>query len=241
MKAVILNSGLGKRMGEHTAGQPKCLLEMGAGETILSRQLRQLLGRGIEKILITTGPHAEKIEAYLSRLYPDLQVEYVYNPRYETTNYISSLLAAKDKLHEEILLLHGDLVFEDGILQKILASPHENAVLVNRTVELPAKDFKGRLQGGLVKEIGVHLFDERCAFLVPLYKLSREGMRAWLAEMEKYEKAGNLAVYAEDALNGLLKKDFSLHPVYFEQEFCMEIDTPEDLERARRSLARLRN
>ena len=236
MKAVILNSGMGKRMGEHTATRPKCLLEIGGGDTILSRQVRQLLSVGIASFLITTGPFAEKVEEHLERLYPGLRVEFVNNPRHETTNYIYSLLLAGELLDEEILLLHGDLVFEDRVLQKLLHSPHEHAVLVNRVVDLPEKDFKGRLEGGLVKKIAVDIFDPGCVALIPMYRLSREGMKIWLEEMGQFAKAGRLNVYAEDALNNLLNK-IQLYPVFFEREFCMEIDTPEDLELARSMLA----
>ena len=47
MKALILNSGLGHRMGALTAEHPKCMTEIGSGETILSRQLRLLAEAGI--------------------------------------------------------------------------------------------------------------------------------------------------------------------------------------------------
>ncbi len=238
MKAVILNSGMGTRMGDYTADRPKCLVEISEQETILSRQVRQLLGEGIDRILITTGPHAEKIEEHLAELHPGLRIEYVHNPRYESTNYIYSLLVAKEYLDEEILLLHGDLVFEESVLQKLLAAQHENAVLMNRTVALPQKDFKGRVVGGLVKKIAVDIFDEGCAFLVPMYRLSRKGMGIWLREMEMFEEVGNLNVYAEDALNNLLD-GFSLYPVYYEKELCMEIDDPEDLSLARSKLVAL--
>lgn len=235
MKAVILNSGVGRRMGAYTADRPKCLVKIDETDTILSRQVRQLLQQGLERVLVTTGPHAEKIEGHLARLYPGLRVDYVNNPDYETTNYIYSLLLAKGRLDEEILLLHGDLVFEKGVLQKLLASPHENTVLVNRTAALPEKDFKGRIEGGRVRKIAIDIFDENCAFLMPLYRLSRAGIGLWLEEMERFEKAGRLGVYAEDALNRLLD-EFALYPVYYEEELCMEIDTPADLERARSAL-----
>ena len=39
MKALILNSGTGSRMGDLTRTHPKCMTEIGGGETILSRQL----------------------------------------------------------------------------------------------------------------------------------------------------------------------------------------------------------
>lgn len=223
-------------MGSLTAGRPKCLVEIAGDETILSRQVRLLQSCGLDRVLVTTGPFAGQIEGHLARLYPGLQVEYVQNPLYESTNYIYSLLLAKEHLQEEILLLHGDLVFEESVLQKLLDAAFENAVLVNRTAALPEKDFKGRVEGGLVKRIAVDIFDERCAFLMPLYKLSRKGIGRWLKEMESFERAGNLGVYAENALNNLLG-DFPLHAVYFEEELCMEIDTPEDLERARGLLA----
>lgn len=239
MKAVILNSGLGRRMGPHTAGKPKCLVRLDLQETILSRQVHQLVKADVGRVLVTTGPYAEKIERHLAECCPGLQVEYVNNPLYRDTNYIYSLLVAKERLDEEILLLHGDLVFEEKVLQKLLDSPHENAVLVNRVVELPEKDFKGRVVGGLVKKIAVDIFDEHCAFLVPMYRLSRKLMKVWLEEMERFESVGNLNVYAESALNNLLDS-YLLHPVYYEGELCMEVDTPEDLELARCELRRLK-
>ena len=55
MKALILNSGLGSRMGILTSEQPKCMTEIGTHETILSRQLKQIADAGIEEAAITTG------------------------------------------------------------------------------------------------------------------------------------------------------------------------------------------
>ena len=53
MKAVILNSGLGTRMGELTKEHPKCMTEIAPGETIVSRQLRLLSEAGIQEIVMT--------------------------------------------------------------------------------------------------------------------------------------------------------------------------------------------
>ena len=55
MKALILNSGLGSRMGVLTAEHPKCMTEISPRETILSRQLRLLSEAGIRDVVITTG------------------------------------------------------------------------------------------------------------------------------------------------------------------------------------------
>lgn len=55
MNALILNSGLGSRMGELTKRQPKCMTEISSGETILSRQLHGLMLVGVQDVVITTG------------------------------------------------------------------------------------------------------------------------------------------------------------------------------------------
>ena len=55
MKALILNSGMGTRMGVLSSEHPKCMTEIGPSETILSRQLRQLVEIGVSDIIITTG------------------------------------------------------------------------------------------------------------------------------------------------------------------------------------------
>lgn len=55
MKALILNSGLGSRMGALTSEHPKCMTEILAHETVLSRQLRQIADAGISEVVMTTG------------------------------------------------------------------------------------------------------------------------------------------------------------------------------------------
>ena len=55
MKALILNSGLGSRMGVLTSEHPKCMIEISARETILSHQLKLLVDAGIEEVVMTVG------------------------------------------------------------------------------------------------------------------------------------------------------------------------------------------
>ena len=56
MRALILNSGIGKRMGILSSQHPKCMTVIDKGETILSRQLKLLYQCGITEVIITTGP-----------------------------------------------------------------------------------------------------------------------------------------------------------------------------------------
>ena len=236
MKALLLNSGIGKRMGDLTQNKPKCLVELQGQETILYRQVRALLEYGITEIIITTGPFEEQIKAYLKEHFPRLRIHYVLNPLYESTNYIYSMLLAKDFMDDDIILMHGDLVFEEILLEKTIQTSHANTVLVNPQASLPEKDFKARVEKGQVREISIHIFDDNCFFLIPLYKLSQELCEKWLAEMEAFEKQGKLSVYAEDALNNILKEQ-SLYPIYFNRELCSEIDDVGDLETVRNLMA----
>jgi len=236
IQVIILNSGTGSRMGELAEARPKCLVEIGNGETILGRQLNIFERFGLKDILITTGPFEDQIKGYLDGRPERLPVSLVNNPDYERTNYIYSLILAgeflKDKNPGEVILLHGDLVFDPEVLDKLLAADRRDAVLTNPNIKLPEKDFKAELANGLVKRIGVDLFGENCVFLIPLYRLSGQAFSTWLEEMERFRARGDLKVYAENALNNLLP-GLGLYPVELENEFCMEIDDRTDLEVAR--------
>lgn len=239
MKAIVLNSGTGKRMGELTKDKPKCLVELNDEETILDRQLKSLIRYKITKILITTGPFEEKIKDHVKTNFPKLKVEYVYNPKYASTNYIYSLFLVKGIIDGDIILMHGDMVFEDSVFQRLLDSKEQNAVLVDNKSEPPEKDFKGRVQDGIIKEIGVNVFGENCFFLAPIYKLSKKSFILWLQEMEKFVARGEVNVYAENAFNNI-SSQLKLRPVYFGDELCMELDTKDDIEIARKHLNRLK-
>ena len=120
MKALILNSGMGTRMGVLTSEHPKCMTEVSLTETILSRQLNQLAEAGITEVVITTGLFEDVLRRYCESLKLPLQYTFVHNERYRETNYIYSIYRAKEELHDDILLMHGDLVFENAALDRIL-------------------------------------------------------------------------------------------------------------------------
>jgi len=116
MKALILNSGKGSRMGDLTKTHPKCMTEIASMETIISRQLRQVAEQGISEVIITTGPFEEKLIHYVESLGLPLSYTFVRNPNYENTNYIYSMYLARKYLEDtDILLMHGDLVVENDV------------------------------------------------------------------------------------------------------------------------------
>ena len=172
MKALILNSGLGKRMGELTNEHPKCMTELSIGKTIVSRQLSQLADVGITDIVMTTGPFADVLESYIESLRLPINITYVANPVYDKTNYIYSIYMARELLHDDILLMHGDLVFENAVLDGMLEQ-EGSAMTVSSSVPLPEKDFKAVVADGRITKVGVEFFDDAVA-AQPLYKLTKK-------------------------------------------------------------------
>ena len=178
MKALILNSGLGSRMGAVTSEHPKCMTEIGPCDTILSRQLRQLAAAGIEEVVMTTGYQDAVLTAYCRGLRLPLRFTFVKNPVYDRTNYIYSIYCAREYLDDDILLMHGDLVFEDEVLERAAASP-VSCMTVSSTLPLPEKDFKARLADGKVMAVGVDIFDDAVEAQA-LYHLYRKDWKMWL-------------------------------------------------------------
>ena len=226
MKALILNSGLGSRMGVLTSEQPKCMTEISAKETILSRQLRQLADAGIENVVITTGYYDSVLVNYCNSLELPLHITFVKNPVYDSTNYIYSIYCARNYLDDDIILMHGDLVFENEVFDRVIASD-VSCMTVSSTLPLPEKDFKARVVDGKVMQVGVDIFNEAMEAQA-LYRLKKDDWKIWLNKIVEFCENDKRNVYAENALNELNgAADISALDV--ENLLCSEIDDPKDL------------
>ena len=238
MKALILNSGMGTRMGVLASEHPKCMTEISPNETILSRQLKQLVDIGVENVVITTGRFDAVLIRYCQSLALPIHIDFIKNPEYETTNYIYSIYCAKDYLDDDILLMHGDLVFENEVLDQIIES-ETSCMAVSSTNPLPEKDFKAVVIDGVINAVGVEFFNDAVA-AQPLYKLLRNDWGKWLDRIEAFCESGKRNVYAENALNEL-KGSASIHPLDVRDLLCAEIDDPSDLETVSNQLERIKS
>ena len=226
MKALILNSGLGSRMGVLTSEHPKCMTEISPRETILSRQLQQVADVGIREVVITTGLFDRVLTEYCESLDLPLSFTFVKNPIYDKTNYIYSIYCAREYLKDDILLMHGDLVFENSVLDQALAF-EGSCMTVSSTLPLPEKDFKAQVKNGKVMRVGVDIFDEAMEAQA-LYKLKKADWQVWLGKICEFCEAGNTKVYAENALNEL-NGAANIFALDVQDQLCAEIDNPEDL------------
>ena len=226
MEAVILNSGVGSRMADITKDKPKCMIKLCGEETIFERQIRILSECGIKRFVVTTGPFREQLYETADR-FPDLQFQFVHNWDYRTTNYIVSLNYAAQYLNDDVLLLHGDLVFNRALVQKMINYSRESLCLYNDTIELPKKDFKGRFKNGMLKEVSVEIFDRDCFAFQPMYKLCKNDMQQWLKKISEYTADGKVGVYAEAALNDILNQ-IHIYGMSYKDDYINEIDNMND-------------
>ena len=229
MKALILNSGMGSRMGVLTSEHPKCMTEISSKETILSRQLRQIAEAGIEEVVMTTGLFDNVLVNYCQSLELPLKITYVKNPVYDKTNYIYSIYCAREYLDDDILLMHGDLVFENAVIDRVMACD-TSCMTVSSTHPLPEKDFKAVVREGRVAAVGIEFFNEAMA-AQPLYKLDHADWRIWLDRIISFCESGEeakLKCYAENAFNEV-SGGMQVAALDVENLLCSEIDNPEDL------------
>lgn len=233
LTALILNSGMGSRMGALTKEHPKCMTEIAENETILSRQLKMIARKGIKNVVMTTGLFDQILVEYCQSLNLPLHYTFIKNPVYSTTNYIYSMFCARKYLNGDILLMHGDLVFDDTVLADVLCYP-QSCMAVSSTLPLPEKDFKAIVINGKIQKVGIDFFNNAVA-AQPLYKLLAADWKVWLDNIVTFCVADNLKCYAEDALNEVLNK-LILHPLDVKDAICAEIDCAEDLTAVSRCL-----
>lgn len=239
MKALILNSGIGSRMGVLASEQPKCMTEVSSKETILSRQLNQIVDARIDEVVITTGYYDSVLVNYCNSLELPLHFTFVKNPIYDQTNYIYSIYCAREYLNDDdIILMHGDLVFENEVFDKVMASP-TSCMTVSSTLPLPEKDFKAQVVDGTVMKVGVDIFNDAMEAQA-LYKLLQSDWATWLNKIIEFCEAGNTKVYAENALNEL-NGTANISALDLQNLLCSEIDNPEDLAVVKAKLKEVEN
>ena len=68
MQAVILAAGMGKRLGELTKNNTKCMIKVN-GITLIERVLTQLSSLPLTRIIIVIGYKGEELSAFLGNTY----------------------------------------------------------------------------------------------------------------------------------------------------------------------------
>lgn len=231
MKVLILNSGMGSRMGALTSLQPKCMTDLPDGETIISRQLSIISNLGINDVVITTGYYDNVLIDYCNSLNLSLNITYIKNPLFDSTNYIYSIYCARDYLNDDIILMHGDLVFDPSVLEAVVGLG-KSCMVVSSALQLPEKDFKAvinRKNNGdtYISKVGINFFDNAMAAQA-FYYLRKDDWNIWMDKIIEYCESGKINCYAEEALNDIAD-NLNILPLDIKDILCAEIDNSDDL------------
>jgi choline kinase len=235
IRAVILAAGCARRMRPLTDERPKCLLSV-AGRTILSRAVSILAGCGITRITVVDGFAGDRVRSALGSEFPPSWFTFVRNPDYETTNNAYSLWLARRPEEESLLLLDADVVFDAEVAGLLIGDEHANRLAVRRRGEIGEEDVKIRLGGdGRICDIGKHVSLDRAAGeSVGLAAFSaRFGRRMFDVLERRVLREGRLDEWYESAFLELIEAGEAVYPVDLGGLRAIEVDTPEDLLRAR--------
>jgi choline kinase len=236
MKGVILAAGVSSRLRPLTDLVPKCLLELG-DRTILGMTLENLIANGIGDIVIVTGYREDQIRSFVRTAFPALDVEFVRNDRFETTNNSYSLwLTERAVGGEGVVLLDSDIVFDRRIIGLLTGAGHENCLAMTRGKTLGDEEIKIQVApGGEIRRIGKDVPPRDAAgesigiemmsgeFLGGLYRIL-ERMITREHNVNQFYEAGFQQAIVEGAV---------MSAVDVGELQCIEIDTAEDLHAAR--------
>lgn len=228
---------MGKRLGELTSGNTKCMVKVN-GRPLIDRMLSQLSKLSLSRIVMVVGYQAENLKSHIGTSVAGTPIVFVENPIYDKTNNIYSLALAKDFLcAEDTLLLESDLIVEDAVLDKILENPFPNLALVSK--------YETWMDGTMVRindEQDIVSFIPKSAFkysetdtyykTVNIYKFSREfSCTHYVPFLEAYTHALGTNEYYEQVLRVITMLDrVELKALPLGGERWYEIDDVQDLD-----------
>lgn len=237
MQAIILAAGMGKRLGELTRENTKCMVKVN-GVCLIDRLLTQLSSLNLERVVIVIGYQGEKLRQHVGNEYMGTPITYIENTVFDKTNNIYSLFLAKKELQEDdTLLIESDLIFEDSLFHKIVNNPYPNLALVAK--------YEPWMDGTMVclsEENDIVDFISKKAFryediatyykTVNIYKFSKEFLRShYVPFLEAYSKALGNNEYYEQVLRVIaLLDNCELKGLPLEGERWYEIDDAQDLD-----------
>lgn len=238
MQAIILAAGMGRRLGDYTKDNTKCMVPVN-GVRLIDRLLGQLAKQQLNRVIIVVGYKGKELREYIGNRYNGVvNIEFAENPVYDKTNNIYSLAIVKDKLQEDdTLLIESDLIFSDNIITMIVNAPYPNLALVAK--------YETWMDGTMVRldeEQNIVNFISKDAFdyndvdsyykTVNIYKLSKQfSQQKYVPFLDAYTKAVGNNEYYENVLRIIsLLNNHDMKALPIGQEKWYEIDDKQDLD-----------
>ena len=230
MRGVILAAGKGSRLNGSAGESPKCLVELG-GISLIDRQIRLLREAGVDDIVVVVGCQAERVRRACGH-----NITYIENVRYAQTNSLYSLWLARPLLYEGFVVLNCDVVFHPALLNDLLTSRHENALLLGyREASQPPygdEEMKVQVRSGRVVDMSKAMDPaEADGENLGIVKFGARGAAALVGIMDDLIADGGLRDWAPRAF-AQFARHHALHAIGTRGLPWIEIDFPEDYQRA---------
>ncbi len=241
MKALILAAGIASRLRPLTEHTPKCLLKIG-NRCLLERTIDALQTNGIDDITIVTGYLSEQIKAFVETHFPHLNVTFVHNERYASTNNIYSLWLAREAMNDEaFMLLDSDILFDKRLITSLLEHHSPDCLALNRH-PVGEEEIKVIADAcGKVIEISKTCpVDTAIGESIGIERISSVYAQALFCELDEMIRNEGLEnVFYEHAFERLIVKGKTFDIVDTTALFSMEIDTADDFLLAEQKCNRL--
>ncbi len=247
MKVISLVAGVSSRLMPLTADRHKSQLEVD-GRPLIHWQLDAFAEAGVREIVFITGHHGEQIRA-LGSSYRDIALRYIDNPRYGSRNINYSLYLAREEAEgQPFICFEGDLLLHPEILKSLITAPHENCILVDPEPKSSMVDTLVVGRGGRVERLwfadhqdlrsalsqsGVNALGE----LVCAFRFGASASRFLFESLARSSFEGRTTLY------DLISQSFKVCETGYVSVGTrpwVEIDTVQDLERARSLAARMK-
>lgn len=216
------------RLGPLSGDVPKCLLQLG-GSTLLDFQIRTLRAQGCEEICVVAGHESEQVKRSVAGL-PGVTV--LINEAYATTNSLYSLLLARDWVRSDFLCINGDLLAHPDILRRLLIAGG-CALAFDSSSGGEDEHMKVQTDGRRLRHIGKHLDGDAVeGENVGMLLFSAEAVPALFQEAQRLVEDGGEMAWAPMVLNRIAERT-AVQCVDVRGLQWIEVDFPEDLERAR--------
>ncbi|RZN36084.1 MAG: phosphocholine cytidylyltransferase family protein [Methanosarcinales archaeon] len=227
--ALLLAAGKGSRLYPLTHNTPKCLTMVNEA-SILERLVINLNNQGFKRLVIVTGYQEKCIRAFLGTRAGSMTIDYIFSPRYATTNNIYSLWMAREIINEPFLLVESDLVFDVSLLDDMrypdrIAVARMQPWMNGSTVTVNQSQHVKEFQNGVSRTFGEIRYKT-----VNIYSFSLASWHSITERLDRYISAGRVNNYYETVLAEMVA-DGSLYlkTVSFDGKPWYEIDTVEDL------------
>lgn len=227
MTYIILAAGKGSNLQPLTLKYPKTSYKLDENTTVLQRMVRSIrkFDRNAE-IVVVVGYLADTIKKELC----DDNVKFVMNPFYEVTNSISSVWFARDYLEREnVVILHGDAVFEDYLVETYLVKPTDHPyVLVDSSYVKPGT-YNAVTKGNQVLVMSKKLENFNAKYCC-MTKLDAVSARLLKREVDNMILSNMYDQYFEDSLVQMIMfHDFQLFCIDIKGHAWNEVDGVDDL------------